>query len=272
MKYRVVKIIISIGYYYLIKFTHLVYRIIGKDYTCNCVILYYHSILDNERDKFARQMDLLLKYTVPIGADQITDRNNGRNYTIVTFDDGFISVLNNATPELVKRGIPFTVFFPTHCLGKVPEWHMDKNKINNNEIVMSIEQLKQLPNGLVTIGSHTLTHPNLTMISEENAKFEIQESKNQLETIIEKEVNLFSFPYGMYNNELISLVTDSGYERMFTIIPELSKMNNSNKVFGRITSNPTDWRIEFWLKIQGAYSWLPFVFSIKRKLQNLITI
>jgi len=265
-----VKIAISLLYLFVILIKRIALKINGKDNN-NCVILYYHSVQDNEREKFARQMELLLKNTTPIKADQITDHNKSKYYSIVTFDDGFNSVLNNATPELIKRGIPFTIFLPFDYLGQKPTWHVSKKGLNDDEMVMTAVKLKMLPRNLAIIGSHTLTHPNLLISSEQKAKIEIVNSKKKIEMIINEEVLLFSFPYGGYNTNLINIALSAGYKRLFTTEPELSNCSDSSKkVFGRIVTSPKDWGIEFWLKIHGSYSWLPFAISIKRKLNNLI--
>jgi peptidoglycan/xylan/chitin deacetylase (PgdA/CDA1 family) len=50
--------------------------------------------------------------------------------------------------------------------------------------------------GLITFGAHTLTHPILTQLSMENIKKEIFDSKDIIEKIISKKVDLFSYPNG----------------------------------------------------------------------------
>jgi hypothetical protein len=42
-------------------------------------------------------------------------------------------------------------------------------------------------------------------------------------------------------------------------------------VTGRIDVQPTDWQIEFRLKVLGAYRWLPHAFAVKRALLNGFT-
>jgi peptidoglycan/xylan/chitin deacetylase (PgdA/CDA1 family) len=261
----------SIGYYPLIKLKYWIYKTIGIADTSNCIVLYYHSVRNEDQHKFAKQMELLLKYTTPIRADEITHKSSGNTYSVVTFDDALTSILYNATPELIKRKIPFIVFVPVDYLGKVPDWDTSTTSIQQKEYVMSADQLKQLPRDLATIGSHTLSHSNLLKITKGIAKYEIQESKDQLETILENRVELFSFPFGIYDEELIHMVIEAGYEKIFTIQPELSKMTNNSKVFGRVIASPKDWEIEYSLKIQGAYGWLPLAISVKRIIASLFT-
>src|SRR3989338_2072761 len=51
------------------------------------------------------------------------------------------------------------------------------------------------------IGAHTLTHPNLRALSREAKKGEIQGSKEWLEQIIGKNVEMFCYPFGFYDKE-----------------------------------------------------------------------
>src|SRR4051812_31783800 len=85
------------------------------------VVLYYHAVRPEQREAFAKQMDTLLRLAHPWKLDRSIEQAN-RPHVAVTFDDGYISVLENASPELKKRGIPFTVFVPTGSWGQRPSW------------------------------------------------------------------------------------------------------------------------------------------------------
>ena len=63
-----------------------------------------------------------------------------------------------------------------------------------------------------------------------------------------------------------NLCREAGYEGLFAILPELAFTDPQEFVTGRVGVNPSDWALEFRLKILGAYRWLPIVFSWKRKL------
>jgi peptidoglycan/xylan/chitin deacetylase (PgdA/CDA1 family) len=91
----------------------------------------------------------------------------------VTFDDGFLSVAENAVPELKKRGIPCTVFIISDFLGSVPSWAEKYSDGGEPERFVNLEELVKMPSDLVVIGSHTLTHPKLTAISTKEAAREL---------------------------------------------------------------------------------------------------
>jgi peptidoglycan/xylan/chitin deacetylase (PgdA/CDA1 family) len=193
----------------------------------------------------------------------------GTRYAAVTFDDGFQSVIENALPELEKRGIPSTLFIVTEALGQFPPWLKESGVSAAKQKVMSVEQLQGLSSKLVTVGSHTLTHPRLPAIGEEHARQEISESRAKLQKILNREVKLFSFPHGAFNARLIDWCRDAGYERVFTILPTFAFADPHEFVTGRVSVEPTDWPMEFRLKLLGAYRWMPMALSIKRTILSI---
>ena len=61
------------------------------------------------------------------------------------------------------------------------------------------------------IGAHTLTHLDLDTISIESAKDEILGSKEYLENLLDREIRMFCYPRGRYNDEIIRLVKKAGF-------------------------------------------------------------
>jgi len=231
-----------------------------------CVVLYYHEVRAEGRTRFARQMDALLRYARPVRADRTEPLAPGVRYAAVTFDDGYQNVVENALPELEKRRIPSTMFIVTESLGTRPRWLEDPRDLAKAEKVMSVDQLRNLPSDLVTVGSHTLTHPKLPSLSENEARMELLESRARLEELLNRPVNLFSFPHGAFNKELIQWCREAGYARVFTILPVPAFSRPDEFVTGRVSVDPTDWPLEFRLKLLGAYRWLPIAFALKRRL------
>jgi peptidoglycan/xylan/chitin deacetylase (PgdA/CDA1 family) len=63
------------------------------------------------------------------------------------------------------------------------------------------DELKSLAgNQWVTIGAHTVTHSRLSALSEEEQRYEITLSKKQLEKLLEREIRVFSYPFGKRND------------------------------------------------------------------------
>lgn len=170
---------------------------------------------------------------------------------VLSFDDGFRDLYDNAFPILKKYNIPFTVYlvsdFPD---GKADIWWiqlehlLDGNVERFEELMKEIyqspqnmkevmhqmtdssadlelckelsltwEQLREMvDSGLCTVGGHTKTHSGLTRISNEKALYELTESKNAIENHLPVKVKHFSSPHSMENESIRSLIKEVGYE------------------------------------------------------------
>jgi peptidoglycan/xylan/chitin deacetylase (PgdA/CDA1 family) len=210
-------------------------------------------------------MDTLLKIGYPLSLDAQLPALNNRNFISVTFDDGYQSVLQNALPILYEKNIPVTIFVPTGFLGKKAEWIRNPNHPYYNEIVLTEKQLEALDGHLITIGSHTVSHINLTNINERTAKREIVDSKITLERILRRKVTLFAAPYATLDENMAPLFKQAGYERVFLNIPTYPATKTDLFIMGRNSVEPSDWPIEFFLKLAGAYQWLPWAVNLKKK-------
>jgi peptidoglycan/xylan/chitin deacetylase (PgdA/CDA1 family) len=186
----------------------------------------------------------------------------------VTFDDGYQNVIENALPEWEKRAIPSTLFIITEALGKPAHWLTGPRGPDWYGPVMTADQMKNLSADLVAIGSHTATHPLLPALSAEEAMRELSQSRAQLERMLNRKVGLFSFPYGAHHARLIECCREAGYDRVFTTRPALAFADPAEFTTGRVPVEPSDWPLEFRLKLSGAYRWMPAAFSLKRKLQG----
>ncbi len=261
---RIIKFIISL-IVFIIDYLSGILSLFMNKADSSCTILYYHAVYAGEKNKFTQQMDELLRWTKPIAINEInTEKPIGR-YSAITFDDGLVSVQENALPVLAKRNIPATLFVPSGCLGKYPPW-LDKETKGYRDTVMTAAQLNNLDKNLVMIGSHCLTHHNLLQISKEEARKEIFQSKIELEDILNTQVETISFPHGAFNRTHIDLALQAGYRQAFSILPELDYCNSDKFVKGRVKVDPSDWRLEYRLKLLGAYRWLPKAFLIKEWL------
>lgn len=263
---RIIKLILSSFYFIFLKIKIFVASILGLESSPICVALYYHSIFKNERNAFAKQMNLISRKCEVIKSDYFGELEKNKLYSIITFDDGFENLLANAVPILEENKLPFTIFFISDYFGETPKWEFDGYHPDMNEKIMSVEQMNILPRDLVTIGSHTVSHKMLTSHLEKDLFFELIESKRQLEKLSGRMVETIAFPNGEYNNFIIRKSFAAGYKRVFTIEPKLAFIKKEERITGRVWVNGNDWDLEFWLKIHGAYSWLEKAFKMKRKI------
>jgi peptidoglycan/xylan/chitin deacetylase (PgdA/CDA1 family) len=208
-------------------------------------------------------MDDLLRLAKPIAINEIGTLKPCGRYCAITFDDGFICIRDNALPELSKRNIPATMFVPSGCLGQQPPW-LDEENFDHRNVVMTAAQLNCLDKNFILIGSHGRTHQNLLQISQDEARKEIIQSKKELEKIMNTPIETISFPHGDFDQTHIDMAVQAGYKNAYSILPELISSDSDNFLRGRVKVDPTDWRIEYRLKLLGAYRWLPIAFALKR--------
>jgi peptidoglycan/xylan/chitin deacetylase (PgdA/CDA1 family) len=228
----------------------------GHPPASRAVVLYYHAVNADERAQFARQMDQLKRWATPVSAGAEAELRPGVRYAAVTFDDGFVSVIENALPELEARRIPMTFFVPTGCFGQRPSWVKNPQARSYQQTVLTPEQLRRVSrNPWVVIGAHSITHPNFLTLDEVQARAELAQSKAELERVVGREVSLFSFPHGRCNARLIEWARDAGYRRVFTISPDWAYQAPGEYVTGRVAVEPSDWSVEFRLKLKGAFRW-----------------
>jgi peptidoglycan/xylan/chitin deacetylase (PgdA/CDA1 family) len=72
--------------------------------------------------------------------------------------------------------------------------------------MMNWEDLLSLDPGLITVGSHTLTHPILPMLNAQEIELELVESRRCLEQRLQRTVDLFCYPNGSYDERAYQAV------------------------------------------------------------------
>jgi peptidoglycan/xylan/chitin deacetylase (PgdA/CDA1 family) len=72
--------------------------------------------------------------------------------------------------------------------------------------LMTWEELQSLSPRLITIGSHSMTHPILSMISEDEIQTEIVESRRLLEQRLQRPVEYFCYPNGDFDDQIVAAV------------------------------------------------------------------
>lgn len=125
----------------------------------------------------------------------------GRSVTI-TFDDGCETDLLSAAPILREHEFNATFFITSGKLGTAG--------------YLSYAQLKELSALGFEIGCHSMTHPYLTDLDEENLRREIAESKIHLEQIVGGAVEHFSCPGGRYDRRVLRVARSAGYRSVST--------------------------------------------------------
>jgi peptidoglycan/xylan/chitin deacetylase (PgdA/CDA1 family) len=77
--------------------------------------------------------------------------------------------------------------------------------------MLSRDQIREL-GGQHEVGAHTMTHPRLTQITQEEARSEITESKHWIGQMTGKPCTMFCYPIGDMSSQMEQLVRDAGYD------------------------------------------------------------
>jgi peptidoglycan/xylan/chitin deacetylase (PgdA/CDA1 family) len=188
-------------------------------------VIMYHDIIakrgpksvwfDCTASQFAAQMDYLKEQGAnPISLLQL-HKHLARgealpdNAIVLTFDDNYQGFYDNAYPILKERSWPAAMFVHTNYVGDQTSDHPK----------MTWETLKQLDKeGLVTIASHTMSHPDdITKLSSEQQEQELAGSKQALELKLGHTVPYFAYPDGKQDETTRELTRKVGYTMAFTI-------------------------------------------------------
>ncbi len=96
--------------------------------------------------------------------------------------------------------------------------------------MLNSNDLKTLSKYGVEFGSHTHTHSFLTNLTEDQIKFELTHSKNILEGILQKPVEVLAYPNGKYNATVETIAQQMGYKYLLQTDDEINLVeNNDNK-------------------------------------------
>ncbi len=167
----------------------------------NIPTLMYHGVSDNtwgiaELFVSPAELEKQLIYLKDNGYTTITfeDFENLANIekpVLLTFDDGYDDNYTYLLPLLKKYNAKATVFVITREIGK--------------ENYMDAKQIKEMSDsGLVSIQSHTVTHPHLANLDGEQTETELYDSKCTLARITRKEPFVLSYPNGSFSNATIA--------------------------------------------------------------------
>lgn len=184
------------------------------------MILMYHGVADEAEDpnhlcvapsRFAEQMAWLKRRGLRgVGIGKLVDEMRAgrqRGLVGITFDDGYVSVLEAALPELQRHGFTATMYIISGRLGGSNDWDEGPRWP-----LMSASQIGELAAAGMEIGSHSATHARLAGIDVGQLEAEVRDSKASIGELVGGSVRGFAYPYGSMDAAARHAVRRAGYD------------------------------------------------------------
>ena len=192
------------------RFACLTYHAIGNEFT--------QYVLSE--DQLRNQLEFLSQECFVVeGFEQLesricSNRIFPRKYVLLTVDDGHESALRVA--DLLESCGCNATFFPTRdrALGK-PGY-------------LRPEEIRELRRRGFSLGTHGITHRNLTTMSEQACAAELGGSKKWLEDVTGEEVRYMAAPGGFVSRRVLRLAYGFGYKLVGTCRESVNSVDTLN--------------------------------------------
>jgi len=191
-------------------------------------ILYYHRVKDNISPRlgvspkvFESQIEYLRRKNYRSVSFEELEKHIlfGQSLpphpVIISFDDGYADFFTHAYPILKRFGFTATVFLVSDYIGKRSEWEGLK-ECEISPLLTRENIYRMLADGF-HFGSHGRSHKKLTILPGEEARTEIEKSKEDLETLLQRPVRSFSYPYGDFNKKVVEIAERAGFSAARTV-------------------------------------------------------
>ncbi len=199
---------------------------------------------------------------------------------IITFDDGHLGNYQ-LLPIVSQLEVPITIFL---CSGIINTnrhyWFLYSNNSKNKYVLKSLnnqDRLKELADegfdqekeyverqslnskemeemrSWVNFQSHTVYHPCLDQCTQSQSRYEITQSKLDLEQKYNLHVNAIAFPNGDYSSREIAIAKEAGYRCALTVEPGYNTLGSDPFTLKRLSMNDTTSMDEFVVRASGLW-------------------
>jgi len=178
-------------------------------------------------------------------ADHISATKN----VILTFDDGYLDNYKFLFPLLKEFGFTAVIFLVTKQ--KQNAWGIREGEPALD--LMNSDQVREMDQYGIEFGGHTQNHPDLLLCNKDQLKEEIAGCKKDIESLLNREVISFAYPFGGLNQEIKQEVKRAGY--LYGISTNTGPYNFSDDLFQvrRIEVSSKTLLYSFKRKVSGYY-------------------
>jgi peptidoglycan/xylan/chitin deacetylase (PgdA/CDA1 family) len=173
------------------------------------LVLCYHAVSPTWEHRLCIHPDLLLR--------QVRALSRFRKVH-VTFDDAFRSA-SSVFADLERLGVSLQIFVCSkHALVGAPLTVPELAGDDPRELAtMNWDELREHAARGIAIGSHTVSHPHLTTLSDEQLRRELTESKVEIEDRLGRPCSALSYPYGEHDDRVRAAALGAGYLRAYAL-------------------------------------------------------
>lgn len=200
-------------------------------------VLMYHRIADIPGDQysvppalFAWHLDFLQRHgyhTISLAAFH-AHLTQGASLppkpVVITLDDGYEDNFTNALPLLAQRQMTAAVFAVAGWVGKYNDWENYPGKPRVR--LMTWEQLRTWRQAGLDVGSHSMGHPYLSTLTDDEITYELIESKRLLWENLGEPIDFFCYPFGDFDRRVQAAAQAAGYKAAFAIYHGTSWLHN----------------------------------------------
>lgn len=213
----------------------------------------FSAQLAHLRDKGYRSLPLSHLIPVLAGKKLVDPRT-----ILITFDDGYEDNLLWAVPLLKEYGYQGLVFVATNFVGKETADLWAGADTPGFGRFLTWNQIRQLRQEGMAIGSHTCSHSLLTKMSPSEIRQELRDSRRTLSSRLDEDIRFFAYPVGDFDSDVEKEVTAAGYSAAFTTVPGTNAPGTPITALRRTEVSASDSFFVFKMKILGALDWLWF--------------
>lgn len=157
---------------------------------------------------------------------------------VLTFDDGYPSNYSVARPVLRRLGWPGTLF-------------LELNNVDSPKTGFTKRMVRRMVESGWEVGSHTISHPDLTTVGPAQLAREVKLSKKRIARTYGVDVDFFCYPAGRYDEKVLSAVKNAGYRGATTTLHGFATPNKPLEL-KRLRINGDDGVAGFAAKLRQA--------------------
>lgn len=194
------------------------------------IVLMYHGVdtIDQDRDpehlfvplaSFKGQLEHLRRhgYQMLSEDDFLQWLDGGRapaRSVLITFDDGYRSVLTNAAPALRAAGAPAVCYVCPGMFGRTSTWmpHAADHPLMTGEEVQSLAEFG------IAVGVHGHDHSPMDTLTEDELRLHTADAAREVTELIRQSPKTFAYPYGAHSSTARAAVRSAGFAAAFAVL------------------------------------------------------